>query len=71
MSFLARFVDERFLEHRRRSTSNAGILAAVVALLLFAYRFYIDHRLEWDVLAVALVFLVVKYGLLIWYRSVD
>lgn len=31
--FLGKFVDERFLEHRRRSTSVAGIVGALVALV--------------------------------------
>ncbi len=43
MSFLNRLVDERFLEHRRRSTSYAGIIGGVLAILLFAYRFYVNH----------------------------
>jgi hypothetical protein len=29
--FLGRFVEQRFLEHRRRSTSLTGILSALVA----------------------------------------
>jgi hypothetical protein len=68
MSLLSRFADERFLEHRRRATSNAGILCAVSALLLFMYRHYVSHRWAWDLLAVALIFLLVKYALFFWYR---
>ena len=40
---LPRFVDERFLNHRLRATSTAGIASAVLALLLFMFRFYHDH----------------------------
>ena len=65
------FVDERFLEHRRRSTSGAGIVGGVLALLLFMYRFYVDHLTEWDLLAVGLTFVLVKYALFLWYRIKD
>jgi hypothetical protein len=65
------FVDERFLQHRRRATSNAGILCAVLALILFMYRYYHDRVLSLDLLAVGLTFVVVKYALLFWYRRTD
>jgi hypothetical protein len=68
---LPAFVDERFLMHRLRATSNAGIASAVLALLLFAYRYYHDHLFRADLLAPALLFLVVKYSLLLWYRRTD
>lgn len=64
-------IDERFLMHRLRSTSTAGILTAVTALLLFAYRFYIDKSWSWDLLAVVVVNIVVKITLMIWYRLKD
>jgi hypothetical protein len=66
--FLAKFVDERFLEHRRRSTSIAGIFACLVALVLFEYRFFVNHFWSWDLLAVALSMVIVKMSLMIWYR---
>ena len=52
MSFLSRWVDERFLTHRVRSTSTAGIAVAVGSILTFAYRFYIDHVWDWEMAAV-------------------
>ena len=72
MSFpLPGFVDERFLQHRRRASSNAGIVCAVLALLLFAYRLYHDHVVSVDLLAVFGTFLIVKYALFFWYRRTD
>jgi hypothetical protein len=65
------FVDERFLRHRLQSTSNAGMLAAALALCLFAYRAYHDHAINLDLLAVGATFIVVKYTLLFWYRRTD
>lgn len=64
-------VDERFLTHRLRSTSTAGIVTAVLAILLFAYRFYFDHRWNWDVGAVGLTFVAVKLALMVWYHFTD
>lgn len=68
---LNRFVDERFLEHRRRSSSIAGILAAILAVVLFELRFFLDHIWSWDLLAVALTFIVVKMSLFTWFRFRD
>ena len=61
-------IDERFMEHRRRSTSTAGIFTAVLAILLFAYRHYINHRTNWDLLVVGAAFVALKLTLMAWYR---
>ena len=65
---LGKFVDERFLDHRRRSTSVAGIAAAILAVVLFEYRFFFDHIWSWDLLAIALTFVVLKMSLFTWFR---
>jgi len=65
---LGKFVDERFLDHRRRSSSIAGIAAAVLAVALFEYRFFFDHIWSWDLLAIALTFIVLKMSLFTWFR---
>jgi hypothetical protein len=65
---LGRLLDERFFEHRRRSTSIAGIAAAEAALLLFGYHYFVNHTARWDLLGVAAVFGVIKLALMIWYR---
>jgi hypothetical protein len=65
---LGKFVDERFLEYRRRSTSAAGIVAALVAVGLFEYRWFHDHLISWDLLAVALSMVIVKLSMMIWFR---
>ena len=71
MSFIARWVDERFLMHRLRSTSIAGICGGVLALLLFAWRFYVNHVWSWDLLAVGLTFVAVKFVALAYYYWTD
>jgi hypothetical protein len=67
MSLFSRLVDERFLEYRRRSTSTAGIVTAVLALLLFECRYFVNHRWSWDLFAVGLTFVVIKLALMAWY----
>ncbi len=68
---LSRMVDERFLEHRRRSTSAAGIVGGILAILLFAYRFYFEHHWSWDLFAVDITIVCVKLTLMVYYRLAD
>lgn len=68
---VGKVIDERFLNHRLRSTSAAGIVGGVVALLLFAYRYYFNHIFSWDLLAVSLTIVGVKLGVMLWYRLTD
>ena len=65
---LPEFVDERFLDHRRRAASAAGMACAVLAIGLAGYRWLHDHVLSPDLLAVVGTFIVVKYALFFWYR---
>ena len=71
MSFLERMFDERFLEHRKRSTSTGGRVAVALAMVLFAYRYYADHRWSGDLLAVALTGVGAKLVLMTWYSLKD
>ncbi len=64
-------VDERFLMHRLRSTSSGGIAAGVLALVLFEWRYFVNHVWSWDLLAVGVTFVVVKFSVLAWYRTHD
>ena len=64
-------IDERFLEHRRRSTSLAGIIGGMVAVCLFAYRYYVDHVWSWDLFAVAVTIVAVKLAVMAWYVFTD
>ena len=71
MSLLARFFDERFLMHRLRSTSTAGMSGGALAILLFAWRYYVDHLWSWDLFAVAVTVVTIKVALMLWYRLTD
>ena len=61
-------IDERFLEHRRRSTSIASLVGAVVAYGIFLYRLLVNHVISWDLFAVIAAMALVKVGMMVWYR---
>jgi hypothetical protein len=69
--FLSALVDERFLEHRRRSSSTAGFATLLVAGALFEYRIFVSHIISWDLIAVIGTFAIVKMSLFFWYRLHD
>jgi hypothetical protein len=71
LPILGRAVDERFLNHRQRATSVAGILGGVVAILLFAYRFYANHIWSWDLFVVIATILGVKLSVMAWCLITD
>jgi hypothetical protein len=71
MKFLGKAFDERFFEHRRRSTSIAGVVVAVLALCLFLYHHYRDHFWDWDLFAVGAIFVGVKLAVMTWYYLTD
>jgi hypothetical protein len=68
---LPEFVDERFLDHRRRAASAAGMTCAVLAIGLAFFRWYRDRVVSFDLIAIATTFIVVKYALFFWYRRTD
>jgi hypothetical protein len=68
---LRAFVDERFLDHRRRSSSIAGFATLIVSGSLFEYRLFADGKISWDLLIVILTFAVFKISLFAWYRFND
>jgi hypothetical protein len=68
---LGKFVDERFLEHRRRSTSAAGLAGALLALAIFEYRLIAQGHVSWDLIAVLMTMTAVKLSMMVWYRIKD
>lgn len=64
-------IDERFVNHRLRSTSLAGIVGGVVAICLFGYRYYVNHVWSWDLFVVIATILIVKLAVMAWYRLND
>ena len=68
---LGKFVDERFLEHRRRSTSVAGLTSCIVAVCIFEYRLIFQQLISWDLFAVVSIMALVKIAMMLWYRFKD
>ena len=64
-------VDERFLDHRRRSTSFAAMAGALASGGLFEYHLIRQHRYAWELLAVLLAMVVVKLAAMAWFRFTD
>jgi hypothetical protein len=71
VSFLTRIVDERFLMHRLKSTSYAGMGVAAGSLLLFLYRLYVQQRWDLELLAVGAAFVAIKMSFMAWYVLTD
>jgi hypothetical protein len=64
-------VDERFLDHRRRSTTFAAMAGALVSGGLFEYHLIRDHRYAWELGAVLLAMVVVKLSSMLWLHLTD
>ncbi|MGH7742126.1 MAG: hypothetical protein ACRENS_08895 [Candidatus Eiseniibacteriota bacterium] len=71
MTFLGKLFDERFMQHRRRSTSVAGMAGGLVAATLFYYRLFAQHQLSWDLLAVLGAMVLTKLAMMAWYALND
>jgi hypothetical protein len=69
MSIFHRFVDERFLTHRLRSTSIAGMAGVLTAWGIFMYRYLAQDRFSMDLFAVVAVMAVVKLLAMAWFYS--
>ena len=64
-------IDERFLTHRLKSTSLAGVIGGVLAVGLFAYQHYVNPVWRWDLFAMAATMAAVKLTAMAWYRLTD
>lgn len=64
-------VDERFLQHRLRSTSLGGIAGVLVAGGFFEYDLVRLHQIRWDLASVILTMVVVKLTCMTWYHFRD
>ena len=64
-------IDERFLQHRLRSTSIGGVCGGILAAGLFGYHYYHDHVWNWELFSIGAVMAFVKQGLMVWYRRTN
>jgi hypothetical protein len=62
-------MDERYLMHRLKSTSLAGIVGALVLGGWYFYDWLANDLVRRDILAVLMVMAVVKGGAMIYYRK--
>jgi len=68
---LGTIVDERFLNRRLKSSSLVGIIGCIVAVILFEYRYLVNHIWSWDILSIALTIVGVKMAMMAWYLITD
>lgn len=68
---IGRFIDERFLDRRRRSTSVAGMAGILAAYGLFMYHLLFDHTIDWELFAIVAIIAVTKIILMTWYLLRD
>jgi len=68
MSILRGAFDERFLKHRLRATSIAGLAGGFLAMGLFLYHYLANHVWNWELFSIGLTMAVVKQGMMAWYR---
>ena len=67
----ARVIDERFLDHRRRSSTFVVIAGALVSGALFEYHLFRDRRIDWELFSVLGAMLVAKLSAMTWYHFTD
>jgi hypothetical protein len=66
-----RVLDERFLDHRRRSSTFAVMAGALVSGGLVEYHLLHDHRIDWGLFSVLIAMVVVKLSAMAWFRLRD
>ena len=64
-------IDERFLTHRLRSTSFAGMAAVLLTGGFFFYHYFSNHVIRWDFFSIIAAAAIVKISFLIFYRLTD
>jgi len=63
--------DERFILHRYKSTSHAGVAVAVALAAWLIHDQVVVGRIRWDFLALLGLMAVVKLGSMAWYSLRD
>jgi hypothetical protein len=64
-------IDERFLMHRLRSTSIAGMAGVVVTGGMFFYHLVAERVIRWELFAIVATMAVVKVAVMLWFRFND
>jgi hypothetical protein len=66
-----RIIDERFLDHRRRSSTFALMAGALVSGGLAEYHLLRQHRIDWELVFVLLAMVLVKLAAMAWFHFTD
>jgi hypothetical protein len=61
--------DERFILHRYYSSRLALVVGMLALAIWFNYELIANHRLHWDLAAIAGVMAVTKLAAMIYYKS--
>jgi hypothetical protein len=71
LSLRKRLLDERFVLHRYRSTSHAGVAVAVAIGGWAVHDQLTLGRMRWDLIALLGLMVAVKLGFMVWYTLRD
>jgi hypothetical protein len=63
--------DERYLIHRLKSTSVAGMVGGVLMGIWILYQYFKEAVFRWDLMSILLIMGVVKLSLLLYYRKTN
>jgi hypothetical protein len=63
--------DERYLIHRLKSTSTAGVVGAVLMGIWIIYQYFQKAVFHWDLMSILLIMVAVKLSLLLYYRRTN
>ena len=64
-------MDERYLMHRLRSTSLAGIAGAVALGAWTLYQYYAKNIFRWDLFIILMIIGLVKIVAMAYYRGTN
>ncbi|MCB1183008.1 hypothetical protein KDM41_06205 [bacterium] len=63
--------DERFILHRYKSTSFAGIACALMVAAVWAWDFYRNGEFRLELFVIIILTALIKVGFMTWYRLRD
>jgi len=66
-----RVLDERFLDHRRRSSTFAMMAGALLSGGFLEYHLLAQHRIDWDLAIVLGGMVIAKFTAFTWFRLRD
>jgi len=66
-----KMLDERYLIHRLKSTSAAGMVGAVLMGVWILYQYFKEAVFRWDLMGILLIMGAVKLSLLLYYRRTN